>query len=153
MKASNFFHGLITKPFKSPFGKGSQQPEEEDLETIAATEHKQFTLESLVAATRDFHPNHKLGEGGFGPVFKVELMKGKLDGREIAVKRLSRSSIIGKKEFKEEARLLAGAQHKNVVNLLGFCADGAEKLLVYEYVANQSLDKHLFSMSSFFLFP
>lgn len=72
--------------------------------------------------------------------------QGKLeDGREIAVKKLSQSSNQGKKEFMNEAKLLARVQHRNVVNLLGYCAHGVEKLLVYEYVANESLDKLLFS--------
>lgn len=67
------------------------------------------------------------------------------DGREIAVKKLSHSSSQGTKQFKNEAKLLARVQHRNVVNLLGYCAHGVEKLLVYEYVANESLDKILFS--------
>lgn len=72
--------------------------------------------------------------------------QGKLeDGREIAVKKLSQSSKQGKKEFMNEAKLLARVQHRNVVNLLGYCAHGVEKLLVYEYVAHESLDKLLFS--------
>lgn len=70
------------------------------------------------------------------------------DGREIAVKRLSQRSAQGKKEFLNEAKLLSRVQHKNVVNLLGYCARDPEKLLVYEYVANQSLDKLLFSKLS-----
>ncbi|KAF7133272.1 hypothetical protein RHSIM_Rhsim09G0064300 [Rhododendron simsii] len=112
----------------------------DDLEKIAAREQKQFPFETLVSATKNFHPNHKLGEGGFGPVFKGKLE----DGREIAVKKLSQSSRQGKKEFTNEAKLLARVQHRNVVNLLGYCVHGAEKLLVYEYVANESLDKLLF---------
>ena len=61
------------------------------------------------------------------------------------MKKLSQSSSQGKKEFQNEAKLLARVQHRNVVNLLGYCVHGAEKLLVYEYVMNESLDKHLFS--------
>ncbi|XP_028059306.1 putative receptor-like protein kinase At4g00960 isoform X2 [Camellia sinensis] len=134
-KSSNSFFQLLLKPFKSKKGNSG-----EDLEKIAAQEQKQFSLETLVSATKDFHPNHKLGQGGFGPVYKGRLS----DGREIAVKKLSQSSNQGKKEFTNEAKLLARVQHRNVVNLLGYCAHGAEKLLVYEYVANESLDKLLF---------
>lgn len=125
------------KPFFSSSNKGKN---EEDLEKIAAQEQKQFPFEVLVSATRDFHPDNKLGEGGFGPVFKGQLR----DGRQIAVKKLSHSSRQGMKEFKNEAKLLARVQHRNVVNLLGYCAHGVDKLLVYEYVANESLDKILF---------
>ena len=81
----------------------------------------------------------------------VFCVQGKLyDGREIAVKKLSETSKQGKREFTNEAKLLACIQHRNVVSLLGFCAI-PEKVLVYEYVANESLDKLLFSMFSFLL--
>ncbi|XP_022776437.1 putative receptor-like protein kinase At4g00960 [Durio zibethinus] len=136
-KSKNFFHNLI-KPFKSNSDKGGQN--DEDLEKMAQQEQKHFPFEILAAATRDFHPHHKLGEGGFGPVYR-----GKLDdGREVAVKKLSHSSNQGKKEFENEAKLLARVQHRNIVNLWGYCAHGMEKLLVYEYVTNESLDKLLF---------
>ncbi|BBG94573.1 Protein kinase superfamily protein [Prunus dulcis] len=106
---------------------------EEDLEKIAAQEQKVFPFETLVAATKNFHSTHELGRGG------------EVGGwREIAVKKLSQSSNQGKKEFMNEAKLLARVQHRNVVNLLGYCAHGVEKLLVYEYVAHESLDKLLF---------
>ncbi|TYH31374.1 hypothetical protein ES288_A01G168500v1 [Gossypium darwinii] len=134
-KSKDFFLNLI-KPFFSSKDRRSR----DDLEKIAQQEQKHFPFEILVAATKDFHPHQKLGEGGFGPVYR-----GKLDdGREVAVKKLSHSSRQGKKEFENEARLLARVQHRNVVNLLGYCVHGAEKLLVYEYVTNESLDKLLF---------
>ncbi|KAK5842456.1 cysteine-rich receptor-like protein kinase 43 [Gossypium arboreum] len=134
-KSKDFFLNLI-KPFISSKDRRSR----DDLEKIAQQEQKHFPFEILVAATKDFHPHQKLGEGGFGPVYR-----GKLDdGREVAVKKLSHSSRQGKKEFENEARLLARVQHRNVVNLLGYCVHGAEKLLVYEYVTNESLDKLLF---------
>lgn len=128
------------KPFFSRSGADSKEGED-DLEKIAAQEQKQFSFETLVAATQDFHPKCKLGQGGFGPVFKGKLE----DGREIAVKKLSQTSHQGKKEFTNEAKLLARVQHRNVVNLFGYCAHGEEKLLVYEYVLNESLDKILFN--------
>lgn len=135
MKPKNFFQNIM-KPFK--FSSSKEGQKEEDLEKIAAQEQKVFPFETLVAATKNFH--QKLGEGGFGPVFKGRLE----DGREIAVKKLSQNSNQGKKEFENEAKLLARVQHRNVVNLLGYCTRGAEKLLVYEYISNESLDKFLF---------
>ncbi|KAJ4960783.1 hypothetical protein NE237_020693 [Protea cynaroides] len=119
----------------------SDSQKEEDSEKIASQLQKQFPLETLALATRDFHYDQKLGQGGFGPVYKGKLG----DGREIAVKRLSHTSRQGKEEFINEAKILATLQHKNVVNLLGYCAQGSEKLLVYEYVVNGSLDKVLFN--------
>ncbi|XP_059308821.1 cysteine-rich receptor-like protein kinase 43 isoform X2 [Lycium ferocissimum] len=135
-KPKNFLGNLL-KPF---FSRSNRGRNEDDLENIAAQEQKQFPFEVLVTATKNFHPDNKLGEGGFGPVFKGQLS----DGRQIAVKKLSHSSRQGMKEFKNEAKLLARVQHRNVVNLLGYCAHGVEKLIVYEYVANESLDKILF---------
>ncbi|CAN0877092.1 Cysteine-rich receptor-like protein kinase 43 [Linum grandiflorum] len=140
-KPKGFLHNLM-KPFK--FGSRKDGENEGDLEKIAAQERKQFEFHTLVSATKDFHPSHKLGEGGFGPVYKGKLS----DGREIAVKRLSLSSRQGSTEFTTEAKLLARVQHRNVVGLLGYCVHDMEKLLVYEYVAHESLDKLLFKSNS-----
>lgn len=136
-KSRNFLQYLV-KPFRFSSNKDDQKGEE--LQKIAAQEQKKFSFETLALATKNFHPANKLGEGGFGPVFKGKLE----DGREIAVKKLSQSSRQGNKEFVNEAKLLARVQHRNVVNLLGYCAHGVENLLVYEYVVNESLDKFIF---------
>ncbi|KAK9214521.1 hypothetical protein WN944_006514 [Citrus x changshan-huyou] len=99
-----------------------------------------FPLGLALEATNHFSHENKLGEGGFGPVYKGVLA----DGKEIAVKRLSRSSAQGLQEFKNEVTLIAKLQHKNLVRLLGCCLDGNELLLIYEYMANKSLDLFLF---------
>ncbi|RDX71317.1 Cysteine-rich receptor-like protein kinase 10 [Mucuna pruriens] len=133
----SFLHSFV-KHFK--FGSSKDRNNEADIQKMAAQEQKIFAYETLAAATKNFSAIHKLGEGGFGPVYKGKLN----DGREIAVKKLSHTSNQGKKEFMNEAKLLARVQHRNVVNLVGYCVHGSEKLLVYEYVAHESLDKLLF---------
>ncbi|KAI3498883.1 hypothetical protein L1887_34669 [Cichorium endivia] len=99
-----------------------------------------FDLSTIQDATNDFSQENKLGEGGFGPVYLGKLE----DGREIAVKRLSKNSSQGLEEFKTEVRLIIKLQHKNLVRLLGCCIKGDERLLVYEYMVNTSLDSFLF---------
>nr|XP_023910663.1 G-type lectin S-receptor-like serine/threonine-protein kinase CES101 [Quercus suber] len=99
-----------------------------------------FSFETISAATRNFSTKNKLGEGGFGPVYKGELY----DGQKIAIKRLSRSSGQGLVEFKNEAILIAKLQHTNLVRLLGLCIQREEKILIYEYMPNKSLDFFLF---------
>ncbi|CAL9015243.1 unnamed protein product [Prunus brigantina] len=105
-----------------------------------SVESLQFDLGTIETATSKFSDNNKLGEGGFGVVFKGTLA----NGHEIAVKRLSKSSKQGVQEFKNEVALVAKLQHRNLVRLLGFCLEGEETILVYEYVPNKSLDYFLF---------
>ncbi|CAH1453283.1 unnamed protein product [Lactuca virosa] len=99
-----------------------------------------FSIASIMAATDDFTVENKLGQGGFGPVYKGRLS----DGREIAIKRLSRTSGQGLVEFKNELVLIAKLQHTNLVRVLGCCIHGEEKMLIYEYMPNKSLDFFLF---------
>ncbi|VAI73432.1 unnamed protein product [Triticum turgidum subsp. durum] len=97
-------------------------------------------LASIDAATGNFARANKLGEGGFGPVYRGVMAC----GAEIAVKRLSARSRQGAAEFRNEVELIAKLQHRNLVRLLGWCAERDEKLLVYEYLPNGSLDAFLF---------
>nr|XP_016486702.1 PREDICTED: G-type lectin S-receptor-like serine/threonine-protein kinase At4g27290 isoform X1 [Nicotiana tabacum] len=100
-----------------------------------------FSFESILMATDDFSEQNKLGQGGFGPVYKG-IFSG---GREIAVKRLSSHSGQGINEFKNEVMLIARLQHRNLVRLLGYCIQSNEKILLYEYMANKSLDTFIFA--------
>ncbi|MED6216345.1 hypothetical protein PIB30_006989 [Stylosanthes scabra] len=102
-----------------------------------------FDLLTISTATHKFSLNNKIGQGGFGPVYKGKLA----DGLEIAVKRLSSSSTQGMPEFLTEVKLIAKLQHRNLVKLLGCCIQGEEILLVYEYVVNGSLDNFIFDQT------
>ncbi|KAG6423798.1 hypothetical protein SASPL_114201 [Salvia splendens] len=100
-------------------------------------------LATVAWATGDFSVDNQLGEGGFGPVYKGVLM----DGQNIAVKRLSKSSGQGLNEFKNEVKLIAKLQHRNLVRLLACCIEEDEKILIYEYMCNGSLDSSIFDHS------
>ncbi|CAI0546120.1 unnamed protein product [Linum tenue] len=103
---------------------------------------KIYSVTTIMTATDNFSLQNKLGQGGFGPVYKGKLP----EGREVAVKRLSRSSGQGLVEFRNELILIAKLQHRNLVRLLGCCIHGEEKMLVYEYMPNKSLDAFIFGM-------
>ncbi|KAK3198582.1 hypothetical protein Dsin_021997 [Dipteronia sinensis] len=99
-----------------------------------------FTLRQIKAATNNFDPANKIGEGGFGPVFKGTLS----DGAVIAVKQLSSRSKQGNREFVNEIGMISALQHPNLVKLYGCCIEGNQLLLVYEYLENNSLARALF---------
>ncbi|KAM0952314.1 putative protein kinase RLK-Pelle-DLSV family [Dioscorea sansibarensis] len=113
---------------------------------IKSLDSVQFDLSTLKDATANFSSENKLGEGGFGAVYKAKHFQfgTLLDGREIAVKRLSSGSAQGIGELKSELLLVAKLQHRNLVQLLGVCLEEQEKMLIYEYVPNRSLDTILF---------
>ncbi|XP_022720561.1 putative receptor-like protein kinase At4g00960 [Durio zibethinus] len=110
------------------------------VDEVIRAESLQFDFATVQAATNNFSDASKLGQGGFGAVFKGQLP----NGQEVAVKRLSRNSRQGDLEFKNEVLLVAKLQHRNLVRLLGFCLEGHEKLLIYEFVPNRSLDHFIF---------
>ncbi|KAJ8749071.1 hypothetical protein K2173_013678 [Erythroxylum novogranatense] len=102
-----------------------------------------YSAGEIKTATNSLSLANKLGEGGFGPVYKGKFAQ----GQEIAVKRLSKRSGQGLVEFKNELILIAKLQHSNLVRLLGFCVQGEERMLVYEYLPNKSLDFFIFDQS------
>ncbi|XP_028080363.1 probable leucine-rich repeat receptor-like serine/threonine-protein kinase At3g14840 isoform X6 [Camellia sinensis] len=99
-----------------------------------------FTFRQIKVATNNFDDNNKIGEGGFGSVYKGIL----LDGTIIAVKQLSSKSTQGNREFVNEIGMISGLQHPNLVRLYGCCIEGNQLLLVYEYMENNSLARALF---------
>ncbi|CAD5168563.1 unnamed protein product [Musa acuminata subsp. malaccensis] len=98
-----------------------------------------FSLKELYSATNNFNYDNKLGEGGFGSVYCGHLR----DGSQIAVKRLKVWSNKAEMEFAVEVEVLARIRHKNLLNLRGYCAEGKERLIVYDYMPNLSLTSHL----------
>ncbi|KAJ1699203.1 hypothetical protein LUZ63_007715 [Rhynchospora breviuscula] len=104
-------------------------------------EYQVFYLDTLRKATYNFSEKNKLGQGGFGPVYKGTLP----NGEDMAVKRLCGSSAQGLRELKNEVEFLAKLKHKNLVQLLGCCIQNKEHILCYEFLPNGSLDKILFT--------
>ncbi|KAF2583911.1 hypothetical protein F2Q70_00034931 [Brassica cretica] len=111
-----------------------------DGDDITTAGSLQFDFKAIEAATDKFSESNKLGQGGFGQVYKGTFPS----GIQVAVKRLSKTSGQGEKEFENEVVVVAKLQHRNLVRLLGFCLEGEEKILIYEFVPNKSLDYFLF---------
>ncbi|CAL9164725.1 unnamed protein product [Musa hybrid cultivar] len=126
--------GEVVSEFSSIYGEETQE---------GKASEPLFTFDCIATATGYFSDSNKLGEGGFGHVYKGTLP----GGQEVAVKRLSRSSGQGLEEFKNEVILIAKLQHRNLVKLLGCCIQGEEKILIYEYLPNKSLDAIIFDTS------
>ncbi|KAE8678930.1 putative serine/threonine-protein kinase RLCKVII [Hibiscus syriacus] len=102
-----------------------------------------FTFDELTAATGNFQSNCFLGSGGFGKVFKGLLEK---TNQVVAIKQLDRNGLQGIKEFVVEVLTLSMVEHPNLVKLVGFCAEGDQRLLVYEYMPLGSLENHLYDL-------
>ncbi|XP_043711204.1 probable serine/threonine-protein kinase PBL21 [Telopea speciosissima] len=110
--------------------------------SFQSTAARSFTFRELATATRNFKPNNMIGEGGFGRVYK-----GRLDtGQIVAVKQLDQNGVQGNQEFIVEVLMLSLLHHSNLVNLIGYCADGDQRLLVYEYMPMGCLEDHLFDL-------
>ncbi|KAJ4705812.1 putative LRR receptor-like kinase [Melia azedarach] len=128
------------------FVQRRKRPHADDDEELLGMDARPYTFSyaELKNATDNFSPANKLGEGGFGPVYKGKLA----DGSVIAVKQLSVASRQGKSQFVAEIATISAVQHRNLVKLHGCCLEGAERLLVYEYLENRSLDQALFGERS-----
>ncbi|XLU71943.1 hypothetical protein S245_030996, partial [Arachis hypogaea] len=135
-----YFKRKKKKPTKYSESQGASEADYE----IEPIETLQFHFQTIMDATNNFSIENKLGEGGFGLVYKGRLPNGK----EVAVKRLSRTDQ-GDIEFMNELLLVAKLQHRNLVRLLGFCLETGERILVYEFLPNKSLDYFIFDVFSF----
>ncbi|KAL5546087.1 hypothetical protein UlMin_005774 [Ulmus minor] len=132
---SSLFRDTTSSPYRKDL------PGERELEeSKTSSDLPFFHLNIIAEATDNFSLSNKLGKGGFGTVYKGMLF----DGREIAVKRLSKYSGQGTEEFKNEIMLIAKLQHRNLVRILGYCVQGDEKMIIYEYLPNRSLDTIIF---------
>ncbi|KAL0311076.1 UNVERIFIED_CONTAM: G-type lectin S-receptor-like serine/threonine-protein kinase SD1-1 [Sesamum angustifolium] len=132
---SGFINGAIFLMTRRK--RRAAQKKNEDLELPV------FKWTTIVTATNNFSKENVIGEGGFGPVYRGNLSA----DEEIAVKRLSRTSGQGLEEFKTEVILIAKLQHRNLIRLLGCCIEGEERVLVYEYLPNKSLDCFVFDQN------
>jgi len=103
---------------------------------------RRFTYNQLSQATRGFSDEEKLGEGGFGSVYRGYLQD---QGLHVAIKKVSKTSKQGRREYVSEVTIISRLRHRNLVQLVGWCHDADELLLVYELMSNGSLDKHLYS--------
>ncbi|XP_074292309.1 serine/threonine-protein kinase PBL27 [Silene latifolia] len=128
---------------KSRSYNGSDLKKESPMSKDGSTAHiaaQTFTFRELATATKNFRPESLLGEGGFGRVYKGRLES---TGQVVAVKQLDRNGLQGNREFLVEVLMLSLLHHQNLVNLIGYCADGDQRLLVYEYMPLGSLEDHL----------
>ncbi|XP_021890446.1 L-type lectin-domain containing receptor kinase IX.1-like [Carica papaya] len=145
--------GLIIRHRKQKMRKKS--PEEMNLTSInddleRGAGPRRFSYTDLASATSNFSNERKLGEGGFGEVYRGYLAD--LD-MLVAVKKISRGSRQGKKEYITEVKVISRLRHRNLVQLIGWCHDKGEFLLVYEFMPNGSLDSHLFGKRSPLAWP
>nr|XP_009412467.1 PREDICTED: L-type lectin-domain containing receptor kinase IX.1-like [Musa acuminata subsp. malaccensis] len=111
---------------------------------------KRFAYQELADATRNFSEEEKLGEGGFGSVYRGYLKDSKF---EVAIKRISRGSKQGRKEYVSEVKIISRLRHRNLVQLVGWCHDRGEFSLVYEFMPNGSLDSYLYSTARLLEWP
>ncbi|XP_060668681.1 serine/threonine-protein kinase PBL27 [Ziziphus jujuba] len=141
--ATQSHHVTRVSSDKSKSRSGSDSKKEPPIPKDGPTAHiaaQTFTFRELAAATKNFRPESLLGEGGFGRVYKGRLES---TGQVVAVKQLDRNGLQGNREFLVEVLMLSLLHHPNLVNLIGYCADGDQRLLVYEFMPLGSLEDHL----------
>ncbi|KAK6164259.1 hypothetical protein DH2020_001123 [Rehmannia glutinosa] len=136
-------HNRTQPPLHRPPNEHSGKATTEATNNKAVIAAQTFTFRELATATKNFRQEYLLGEGGFGRVYK-----GRLENPDqmVAVKQLDRNGLQGNREFLVEVLMLSLLHHQNLVNLIGYCADGEQRLLVYEYMPLGSLEDHLLDL-------
>ncbi|KAK6141667.1 hypothetical protein DH2020_024588 [Rehmannia glutinosa] len=136
-------HNRTQPPLHQPPNEHSGKATTEATNNKAVIAAQTFTFRELATATKNFRQEYLLGEGGFGRVYK-----GRLENPDqmVAVKQLDRNGLQGNREFLVEVLMLSLLHHQNLVNLIGYCADGEQRLLVYEYMPLGSLEDHLLDL-------
>ncbi|KAF7094025.1 hypothetical protein CFC21_096386 [Triticum aestivum] len=134
----------------SPRVASNEADEAMEHEFRQGTGPRRFCYSELAAATDNFSDAKKLGEGGFGPVYRGFLKDLRM---EVAIKRVSKGSRQGRKEYASEVRVISRLRHRNLVQIIGWCHAGRELLLVYELMQNGSLDLHLYSADNVLWWP
>lgn len=137
--------GVLYSRFKR-HDKGEEKVPDASIENklVKIAGPKRFSYKELASATNNFNEEGKLGQGGFGEVYKGKLSKRKHTIETVAVKKISRGSQQGRKEYVSEITVISQLRHRNLVKLIGWCHENKELLMVYEFMPNGSLDAHLF---------
>ncbi|XVE84199.1 hypothetical protein DITRI_Ditri16bG0151100 [Diplodiscus trichospermus] len=130
---------LSSEGSKSDTGSGLESSAPKD-EPSAGNRAQTFTYRQLATITKNFRKESLIGQGGFGAVYKGQLES---TGQVVAVKQLDKTGLQGEKEFLVEVLMLSLLRHPNLVDLIGYCAEGDQRLLVYEYMQQGSLEDHL----------
>ncbi|XP_024030023.1 cold-responsive protein kinase 1 isoform X2 [Morus notabilis] len=128
--------------------KGKNDSSQLETPGIGTSNARLFSYNSLRSATMDFHPSNKIGGGGYGVVHRGVLR----DGTQVAVKSLSAGSKQGTDEFLTEINMISNTRHPNLVKLIGCCVEGDHRILVYEYLENNSLANSLLGSKSKYIF-
>ncbi|XP_057437035.1 probable serine/threonine-protein kinase PBL26 isoform X1 [Lotus japonicus] len=137
----NHYHKARAKPPTDPkINREANKDTGNNNNNIAA---QTFTFRELAVTTKNFRQENLIGEGGFGRVYRGKLEK---TNQEVAVKQLDRNGLQGNREFLVEVLMLSLLHNQNLVNLIGYCADGDQRLLVYEYMPLGSLEDHLLDL-------
>ncbi|KAL3522120.1 hypothetical protein ACH5RR_014954 [Cinchona calisaya] len=131
--------GVLYVLWRKQMYRRGKKPEPKS-STVRELEVPTFEMNTIAKATNQFSDSNKIGEGGFGPVYKGQIST----GQKIAVKRLSLDSKQGLNELKNEVILISKLQHRNLVRLLGCCIHGVERMLIYEYMPNKSLNNYIY---------